>query len=839
MPSSLARRTTRHVVRAPARKPAPVSNVVQLAAQAGDMARQDGKPHGWTGDEISGGVFNSSDPGNNADLSMLQWLGDTNTTGVSEQMLTDPAVKSSSDEWVERAQNADWDVQPGDPDDADSRMQAEFIRRNLWELSATRWSETIANATMAVTNGCALAEPVYAWDAKDETPTYQQITEPGRRPRWAETDRFDVGHNVLSDLGVRLPRSISRWDQREDGTFGGIFQYARQDDTDLQLGEEIHIPAENLCLWTYGARGGGNWAGVGRFRAAYFLWRARQTLLRTGVIAAERFGVGVPIAKQTEEDYKDRQGHVNAWDEIKEQLARYRGGSQAWLAATYGIDIEIMEASFTSAQHIKALYDAIAMEIHILGGTQFLIQGTQEVGTYGLREGQASEFRATLNPWLQHIADVLNRSVVKQLIDLNWPDVRKYPKITVGDQEEGSTKEDIERFSMLVDRGMPTQPEDWDQFREANNWTQLTEDALGQILGPNAEDEREQEPDEEDASEDDDAPPKPDDEEVAACGCGHAQIAAQALEIEGSPAERLRLLAESKFDAKSSRVTREDAVERISRDLHATINRAVLTPYLAKIEPALEAGDAKKIAQEKVPGKVPLAKVEQRGLKQVSEFGRLQVNQEIKRQKDDPGFAEEVAAAIEDWRSGTGLFAQTNPSGLENAIDEFVRDARAVGAAITLAAATTAEFLIDLVNRTVNSYLQQTPVSEWQSEAIRERVMTTITPKTISRDVAQDVNTTYNTARAQQARINDAGITIYTLNPEIGINGPHEPCPACVDTAASPENPAVTGSDAETTLRAPNPECFSARSGILTCWCSLVYLVDASMSDARDIVEGF
>jgi len=790
---------------------------VRLVGAAGDEAGKRSappKPIGWSGVELSGGVFTANDPGNHPDLTMELWLGDTSRTGVAEQMLTDPAISASADEWVERAQNADWTVKPADPDDPDCRMHAEFVRRMLFEESKTRWMDTVGNATMAVIYGCALAEPIYRYDARDETPTYDLIEEIGRRPRWEMTDRYDIGHHVLDDVAVRLPRSVSRWHQLPDGAFGGIYQYPRTDDTDNLDPEEILIPAENLCLWTYGSRGSSNWMGTGRYRASYFLWRARQTLMRTGVIAAERFGVGVPIAKQTEESFRDRQGHAEDWRSIQQQLARYRGGSQAWLAVTHGIDVDIKEASFTSAQHILDLYNAAALEIHILGGTQALVQGTQKVGTYSLAETQASEFRATLNPWLGTVADVVNTTVVRKLIDLNWPDVKHYPRVTVGDQEDGSTKDDAEVYQILVNSGMPTQPEDWDLFREQRNWPALTAATLGHDEEPEAE---------EDA----------DDEEVVEDGDEQDEPLAASSQPNTTPAMRVRLLAESRFDARASRFNRQDATERISRDLHDAIGRAVLDPFLKKVSDAIADGDAKTIDETPLPGVVALRQIESRGLRNVQDVGRLEVKQEIERQ-DDPAFREDMAAALAEWR---GIAAQGNPSGLENVIDEIVRDPKKIAEQLALAASTTAKRILAMIDDAIASFLQTTPTTEWTAEAIRTRVLNIVTPGVLARGVAQDVNTVYDTARAEQARKEEAEIAVYTLNPEIGVNGPHEPCPACVDTASGADNPAVVGSEAEARLVVPNPECHSSRSGILTCWCSKVYVTDPDV--ALDVVEGF
>jgi len=795
---------------------------LQDAYQAGV---EDGQPRGWSGTAVAGGYIEGVEP--NTDLRNRAWRGYTNSPGIGEQMyLTDGAVAASANEWIERAQNADWRIDPGDTDDPDGQMHAEFARRNLFELSATSWLSNARNFAKAIMWGCALAETIFARDSKDEAPTFQKVE--GRRlARWEETGQFDRDHYILTDLAPRLPTSIEEWRQdTETGSFDGIVQTSPLDNT-ARSGSfgEVFIGAEHLVLVTYGGDGN-NWEGFSRFRSVYIPWKARQTLLRMGVIAAERFGVGVPIAKQTEDGWADRAGAKAAWAEVKRQVARYRGGAQAWMALPFGVDVEVQEPALPAAQHVLALYNQMAMDIHIAGETQHLIQGTQQVGTYGLREGQSSEFKATINPFLRAIARAVNKSVIKPLIDLNWLGVKRYPELTFGDQQHGSTKEDMEAYQIGVTSGAVTpQIEDEEFFRSRFQWPEMTEES---------EEARTNEPA---AVEPEPVIEPPEDEEpevvAGACGCGCSEmfgtVPFEDEPSDGSPAADVRLLAESKFDANTSRMSRVEAVERTSIRLAAQVQTLVLTPYLKKIEPALESGDAAAIAKTPIPGRGALIRTLRNALADVAVMGRSEVKREIKRQEDDPEFQVELAAALEAW--APAMFAE-NPSGMENGIDEVVDTPSNLAKRRNLAATTTATNLLRDVDSTVNSYIQQTLPDKYDDEEIRERVKAVITPRTISKDVTQDVNTSYTDARAAQGRAEETGTVVYTLNPEIGINGPHEPCVECVAVAEGPDNPAIVGSNAEERLQVPNPNCDSTKSGINNCWCANVYLKTPSIDEA-------
>ena len=808
----------------------------QLFAESSPLSRKaaTAPPIGWSGTELSAGVFTSADPGNHANLTMEQWLGDTATTGIGEQMLTDPDIAASWREWVEWAKNGNWDVDPADQDDDVSRMQAEFIRRNLWELSETRWAHILENAMGQLVHGCAMAEPAYRWDSGDRTPLFEMIKEPGRLPKWEPTGKFDTGHVVLDDLAARLPRSIQRFHQDpETGKFGGIYQHARMDDTvkNNKMGE-IFVPSDRLVLWTHQPTGN-HWAGTGLFRPAYFIWRARQTLLRTGVISFERFGVGVPVATVSDKiaDMGLSKGDLTAaWNDAMKQLAKYRGGAQAWLALAPGLTVDIKEGQFSGARGILDLYNALTIGIHTIGGTHHLIQGSQKVGTQSLVTEQSADFRSTIMPTLRDVADVLNRSVVRQLIDLNWSGVHGYPEIKPGDLETVDLRKALEAYEIGArSGGIVRQAEDNEFFRDLGGWPAPTE-ASGEDTDtvPPAVDEAQPDDDVEPAGDEEkhEEDAKPDTmAEACQCGCQGVEILAEPapmFDVDTSPAMRVRMLAESQHDARASRIGREDIVKRTSIQIHALLGPAVMDPYLKKIQPMLDAGDATAISKVPLPGKAAIQRRLVRDYQDAREMGRYEVKREIKRGKDED-VQEQLAAALAEMRAGQELFAE-NPSGMTNAIDDLGRDPKEVLRRLMLAASTTTDDILAGLNSATNNYLQQTPVAEWSPTAIKQRALAVVTPRTISKDVTQDVNTTYTAGRAEQGRIEGAGIVVYTVNPEIGINGPHVVCEECQATADSDDNPALVGSAAEERLFTPNPRCLSTLSGVNTCWCNGIYL---------------
>lgn len=812
--------------------------------QAGIRALTKGS-QGWSGDVLRGGQFVGLEP--NRDLSGTKWRGTPTKPGVGEQMWNDGACSAVYDEWIDTIVGAiceDVVITPGDPDDAASRMQAEFVRRMLFEKTATTKEQWVRVAASEVIWGCSLLEPVIGYDSTDETPAYALD---GRH--WVEQDRGDVGHYILEDLEPREPKAINRWLQDPDtGRFAGVEQWQRSDDTS-RSGDKPTIPAENLCLFSF--RGTGtNWEGRALLRPAYAFWKAREIVLKMLAMGAQRFGVGVPKLRQTVENFLQSKKGKEAWTAAKAMVADYRAGAKAWVALPYGLDLDILDTSLPAAKEVRELWLQLGLSIYLVAHCQHLVQGTQKVGTYDLQQSQTSGFRRHINPTVAGIIAELERKVVRPLIDLNWAEVHKYPILELPDQSEAGAKEQLEAYEVgRRAQVLSRQPDDEDWARSLipglPRMTQETEDAA--YGGEPDEQDPEPDPDAADDIDDDDGGDNHREHaggQPHGPGCSCHQTTGQGLRSDDGtspphPSQVVRALAEGKFDHRTSRQYREDATDRIAAESTRILIEKGLKPYLEQIWPLIEAGDSAGIAKARVPGKDALMRYHRAALTEVLDEGSSEVVKEMKRQAADEQWRGELAAALAELYDDVTNPVQLDLPDLVNAIDELVTDAAKLRKQIQVVSSTTADAQVSALNKWINDVVQAKLVTSSPADiempVLVESAQRTITSGKFRRGVAADVNRVHGWGRARGGREANAQIGVYTLNPEIGMNGPHEPCSECYAAATDPRNPYVVGSDAELDLQTPNPRCDSLLGGELVCWCSNIYLATDDLGEAAKV----
>jgi len=201
---------------------------------------------------------------------------------------------------------------------------------------------------------------------------------------------IENGKVVLKNLAARIPQSIERWQiKNADGTYSrGIVQYIETDEFD---NNQIEIPLQKLFILTNDMEGD-NMAGESILRAAYGNWKYKDMLARVSGIAADRFGVGIPLIKLPEESGKPEKEKGN---EMGEQMRASEGG---YLTLPHGWDAKILEMKGSGVINaIESLMEfhnrMILTSMHV----QFLGLGGENSGSYALSDDQSSFFCFVFN----------------------------------------------------------------------------------------------------------------------------------------------------------------------------------------------------------------------------------------------------------------------------------------------------------------------------------------------------------------------------------------------------------------------------------------------------------
>lgn len=221
-----------------------------------------------------------------------------------------------------------------------------------------------------------------------------------------------VGRARLRKLAWRPPRTISKFEVARDGGLVSITQY----------GEDQPLPVSRLVAYV-NEREGGNWAGTSLLRSAYKNGLLKDRMLRAQALTVERNGLGVPVYESPPVPDGVNGDARKKW--VDEQIAHglavaqsFRAGETAGVSLPHGAKFTLTGVSGKlpdTDTPIRYHDEQIARAVL----AHFLNLGT-ETGSWALGSTFADFFTNSLNAVAGQIADVAQRHVVEDLVELNW-----------------------------------------------------------------------------------------------------------------------------------------------------------------------------------------------------------------------------------------------------------------------------------------------------------------------------------------------------------------------------------------------------------------------------------
>ena len=330
---------------------------------------------------------------------------------------------------------AKWFVNPatsGDsPEDVQNQEIANFVEHALFDwIEGMSWDDIIRQALLMIPFGVMLFEKVYGVKEHDGK---QYVT--------------------LEKLAPRLPKSIQQW-ELIDGTFG--IQQIRQD------GQVAQIAGSKLLIFC-NEREGDNWWGTSMLRAAYKHWYMKNTFYKIDAIAFERQGLGVPTMKMP-------QGYTESDEKKATQIMQnLRASENAFLILPTGYEFEFADMGAKNTRdpensinhHNKEILQSVLAQFLELGATR------SGGGSRALSQDHSDLFLKAMEAIANTARDVFNQQLIKELVDLNFNDVKVYPVLDYS----GITKVDITAFgtsyAALVTAGAISPTDDDEQYVRA------------------------------------------------------------------------------------------------------------------------------------------------------------------------------------------------------------------------------------------------------------------------------------------------------------------------------------------------------------------------------------
>ncbi|HDT6579208.1 phage portal protein family protein [Bacillus thuringiensis] len=345
---------------------------------------------------------------------------------VYDRMLTDGQVKAGS-EMIKLSSTAKGFTVTGD--DEETRNYAEFILENFESIQGNM-EDYIREILSAIDYGYSCTEKVF---------------------------EYQNGQIRLKKLKTLDPHRIS---VKTNG-FGDI-QYIKQ-----TIGtKEIKIPANKVCWYTYDKKFG-NLYGNSMLRTAYKHWLIKDKLYRFANIAYERYGT--PLLVGTVQDAGDV-------DKMESLLRRING--MTGLAISGGDSIKAVQGSNADfigyiEHHDRKIMESMLVPPPLLG----LSRG--QSSSFAHSGIQFDIFMIRLESLQRDLKSLIEEEIIRPLIDLNFPNVKRYPSFQFKPLADKDTEKMARVFQMMIDKEVIAPSEDW--IREELGMPAISEEAKKEI----------------------------------------------------------------------------------------------------------------------------------------------------------------------------------------------------------------------------------------------------------------------------------------------------------------------------------------------------------------------
>ncbi|MCO4274275.1 DUF935 domain-containing protein [Pseudarthrobacter sp. HLT3-5] len=333
--------------------------------------------------------------------------------------------------------SADYEVDPASDDDADKEV-ADFVKDCLFHV--VDWDQFLGEALTFLDFGYDVHEMVF-------------------EPREINgTLRI-----ALVKLGYRKQTTIQKW-ETVDGK-PGIQQF---DNT----GHTYSIPVQKLVRFTH-KQEGDNYEGISLLRAAYKHWYIKDKLYRIDAVGHERHALGVidvttPVGA-SEADKK----------KMRTLVRNLRANEESYIEHPEGWIVQFLDMKANSLKDVEPSINHHDRQIMKNVLAQFLeIGASGGSGTRSTSEDHSRLFELAVQSVARRIVQVLQNTVVRTLVDLNFTD-REYPTLRVGNISDDNIPVMSDAIKKFVDAGvLHPRAIDENSTRKMIGWSELTDEDI-------------------------------------------------------------------------------------------------------------------------------------------------------------------------------------------------------------------------------------------------------------------------------------------------------------------------------------------------------------------------
>lgn len=327
---------------------------------------------------------------------------------IYENMLNDGQVKAGIDMVKLSTTAKGYNVVGDDPE---TKKYAEFVNENF-EMIKGNIEDVLGEMLTALEYGFSCTEKVF--EQRD-------------------------GKIVLKRMKVLNPNSVRVKTDR----FGDIV-YVKQ-----RIGTKtIRIPASKIIWYAHDKKFGDPY-GNSVLRTVYKHWFIKDKMYRFANIAYERYGT--PLLVGSVQDAKDTA-------KMKTLLAKING--MTGLAISGGDNVTAIQGSNADFVGYIEHHDRKIMESMLVPPMMLGLSRGQS-GSYALSSNQFDVFMFRLQALQRDLKALIEEEVIRPLIDLNFPNVRKYPAFQFKPLTKEESGKMAEVFTKMITAGVIAPSEDW------------------------------------------------------------------------------------------------------------------------------------------------------------------------------------------------------------------------------------------------------------------------------------------------------------------------------------------------------------------------------------------
>jgi hypothetical protein len=341
---------------------------------------------------------------------------------------------------------ASWSVEPASqsPEDLEA---AEFLESCMHDMSHT-WTDTISEILTMLTYGWSYHEIVY-----------KRRLGPNQDP--SKNSKYNDGRIGWRKLPIRAQNTLLRWEFDETGGLQGMWQLAPP------TYELRFIPIEKALLFRTKTNKG-NPEGRSVLRSAYRAWYFKKRIEEIEGIGVERDLAGLPVLTPPE--------GVDIWNANDKEMVRLRQEAERMVrnvrrdemegvVKPFGWEFDLLRAPGSRQMDVNKIIERYDQRIAMSVLADFILLGSEQVGSYALAVSKSDIFMQALNAWLDMIAEVFNRYAIPRLFALN-PDLpqENLPRLVHGGVDAPNLKELGQFLKDVTGVGLITPTPQLEQF---------------------------------------------------------------------------------------------------------------------------------------------------------------------------------------------------------------------------------------------------------------------------------------------------------------------------------------------------------------------------------------